>query len=1098
MNPSQTIADTYFPVNNGTYAFAPTLDTVRHHIFPTTPLWKQGFISRDKEEDSASKEFLAINHFDEFIKKDVMESRKDRHLYELVTERTAVRPYFDLEWYVETAENANAYTAAAERRLEHDTLLDAVNVIGQALLNNGFIGNGISIFTASGPITPTKRKASYHILCDTVQVFKNAKHHGEFVKQYVIPLAKQEESLWFPGPDGPKCIIDTQPYGSSQSFRLPYQSKWKSSARPFVPFDVTPFRMREAGVATIGVYTEVGTHFVNPSHIETVGSHIETRGSHIGTGGSHIRPPSNHGPSAIHKTSLEFPKVDPLCALLTPEFLRGYTEAQNLIYCLWGLEQSDRMCTLIHAVCRRADNYEHAWVQNLIRSWKFSAFGIGSLVMWATACSDKARVSQVLKRHAVKYHAELFTAMKPAQHTVLHQRYLGDIAFDCDTLIIQSALGTGKTVSITNLIRRGGYARILIVSPRKSYTYSQHGVFQADGTLPPLKSYLDIMGALGAVDYLIVQAESLHRLGTFTPYDLVILDESESILCQMHSVTTHGKNMIANHQVLEKVVSSARHVIFADAFLSDRTFHMANALRTNIRYIENTFQPYQREAILLTSVEKDKRAANLGGFCERIMEALQAGRKIVVIWTSRRRGLWFIEHFLKGTEYSHIFYHSGSSKEEQLGLKDVHEAWRDIQCLMMTTSITVGISYNPVAVHEENPVGENHTAVHETNPIIYPQDENEGTIGGDKEYNGGGVWGRSRLHDEAFLYASSASALPRDIAQSLLRVRVLKANRLTYVLDTRVGGATGGFTSVWNQMAWKEQQQEKDHPLVQWTACPSWVRFNHCYNVNEERISRGEYREVLERYLVESGYTLREETHMPAAALAALPVLEDKEAIKWDNIEDVSWDGADDILGAMRRGEATAEEILCYKKWSFRTQFTETEGLKGWWERFYEAGREEAFWNVVREKRMSITDIATKEAEARYGIMTTAQIAQRKTLARFLGILGMQHSQEAVVLDAERLAALGEPLQAAEREIREGMGLRASRKKGDWGVSHTMDLIACVLESWGGVKVESIMRKKKEKQISTRIYSLQISGNVEMWNKIADSHVNYDENLLKL
>ena len=115
MNPSQTIADTYFPVNNGTYAFAPTLDTVRHHIFPTTPLWKQGFISRDKEEDSASKEFLAINHFDEFIKKDVMESRKDRHLYELVTERTAVRPYFDLEWYVETAENANAYTAADHR-----------------------------------------------------------------------------------------------------------------------------------------------------------------------------------------------------------------------------------------------------------------------------------------------------------------------------------------------------------------------------------------------------------------------------------------------------------------------------------------------------------------------------------------------------------------------------------------------------------------------------------------------------------------------------------------------------------------------------------------------------------------------------------------------------------------------------------------------------------------------------------------------------------------------------------------------------------------------------------------------------------------------
>ena len=845
-----------------------------------------------------------------------------------------------------------------------------------------------------------------------------------------------------------------------------------------------------------------------------------------------------------------------------------------LIYCLWGIEQSDRMCTLIHDVCRRATNYEHAWVQNLIRSWKFSAFHIGSLVMWAIACSDKTRVSQVLKRHAVKYHAELFAGtMKPVRQTVVHSRYLGDIAFDCNTLLIQSALGTGKTVSITNLIRRGGYARILIVSPRKSYTYSQHGVFQADRSLPALQCYLDIIGPLSSVDYLIVQAESLHRISkNVVPYDLVIMDESESILCQMHSVATHGKNMIANHEALQRAVISARHVIFADAFLSDRTFHMANALRANVRYIENTFQPYERVAIRLAAVEKDKRAANLGGFCERIMAALDAGRRIVVIWTSRRRGLWFAENFLKGRSY--LFYHSGSSKEEQEGLRNVHESWKGIQCLMMTTSITVGISYdvgverfaNHTAVQDSNPVGEavetddvgeadetDETVldkvdeavlnpvgetvlnpVGETvlstlrepiddrwmfdepliNTVCYPNDST--ALGGPNDstalrvchpndstnsHNGRVVCEAFDSHyDEGFLYASSASALPRDIAQSLLRVRVLKANRLTYVLDTRAGGTqNGGFTTVWNQMAWKEQQQEKDHPLVQWTECPPWVRFNHCYNVNEERISRGEYQEVLERYLVESGYALREEKHVPSAALAALPVLEDKEAIKWDNIEDVTGEGADDIMLAMKRGEATAEEILCYKKYHFRAQLA---GLlackKGWWERFYEAGREAAFWNVVREKRMSITDVAWKEADARYGIMTTTQIVQRKTLQKFLGILGMQHSQEEVVLDAERLSALGEPLQAAEREIREGMGLRKSERKGAWKVTNTIDLISAVLDEWGAVKVESNVKSTTKNKKSIRVYSLHISGNTEMWDKIINSHVNYDENLIRL
>jgi len=1015
----EALAQTYFPIKNGKPAFAASLDTVRHHRF-TGPLWQQGIISKDKEADSGSKEFLSVNPIADFISKEVMESKEDRHLYELVTERTAVRPYFDLEW--------------DGRDDEIEVLFEALGVIALALQNAGFIGRGLSIYTASGPCAsmPSGRKASYHILCDTVQVFRNTSHHSEFVKRFLMPLCELHEELWYT--DKRKCIIDAVPYASSQSFRLPYQSKWKSAgARRFVPFDVSVFGVQEAGVYTIGVY-------------EDIKEFMEFAVARVAM-------------PIVGGTSLEFSKVEPLCALLTVEFLTGYTEAQHLIYCLWGIEASERMCVFIHSVCKRAPNYQYKWVQGLIRSCKYSAFHIGSLILWATRCSDKARVSQVLKRHNVKYHKELFDGtMRPERETVIHQRYLGDIAFDdCNTLLIQSALGTGKTVSITQLIRRGGYARILIVSPRKSYTHSQVGVFQADRKLPPLQCYLDVIGSLSHVDYLIVQAESLHRLSSssFSPYDLVIMDESESILCQMHSVTTHGKNMIANHEILERVIQTAKNVLFADAFMSDRTFHVAKSLRSKAHLIRNTFQPYERVAIHLASVEKDVRVANLAGLCERIMAALAAGRRIVVIWTSKRRGDWFVEHFLKGTAYTYVFYNSASTKEEQAGLRDVNQTWSEVQCLMMTTSITVGISYDVKAEEER--------------------------------------------FDEAFLYASSASALPRDIAQSLLRVRVLKANRLTYVLDTRVGANhVLGFSSVWNQMSAKEQQQERDHPLVAWKTCPSWVRFNHCYNVNEERISRSEYREVLQRYLVDSGYALQEETHVPAAAIKAIPI-ETGDAVKWDNIEDVSWDGADDILATMKRGEATSEEILQYKKWTFRGQLACSEDdAKKWWELFYESGREAAFWNVVREKRLSINDVASNEAEARYGIMTTAQIAQRKTLARFLGILGMQHSQEEVVLDAERLAALGAPLQAAEREIREGMGLRKSERKGDWKVGNTMDLIETVLDAWGAVKTESIVKNTTKNKKSVRVYSLQIHGNIIMWNNIVHSHVNYDENLIKI
>jgi hypothetical protein len=153
---------------------------------------------------------------------------------------------------------------------------------------------------------------------------------------------------------------------------------------------------------------------------------------------------------------------------------------------------------------------------------------------------------------------------------------------------------------------------------------------------------------------------------------------------------------------------------------------------------------------------------------------------------------------------------------------------------------------------------------------------------------------------------------------------------------------------------------------------------------------------------------------------------------------------------------------------------------------------------VVNEKRLTITEVASKEAEARYGIMTTAQIARRQTLARFLGILGMNHSQEEVVLDAERLGALGEPLQAAEKDIREGMGLRASRKKGEWKIGNTMDIIKEILDEWGAVKTETTVSRHRASGKIVRNYSLSINQNNSLWDKISNHTVNYNENLIKL
>lgn len=581
--------------------------------------------------------------------------------------------------------------------------------------------------------------------------------------------------------------MDDAVYGSNQGFRLPHQSKL-GSERVLIP-------QLNATNYCIGLYCD-------QSELEFIELPFSSE-----------KPEER---SLIYfndfkqRESPEFALVHALTDLLTTAFLEDYQKTRNLIWALCNIEQTPRMFDLIHSVCSRGANYDSNWVNTIIRVWKYGAINIATIIKWAQDCSSKETVSKVLKQHVINYKDELFTAhMKPTKHTVLNRRYLGvgdeKVSFtsDVNTLIIKSHLGTGKTVCIADIIRNGRYNRILVISPRKSYTHAQKGSFEE------FTSYLEKpFGDLANENYLIVQVESLHRIGNgFQKYDLVILDEIESILNQLHSIKTNAGNLITNHEVLGLAVSSAKQVILADAFISDRTFNFCNALRNRetTHYYENIYNPYKRQAIFLQGVEKDKRIANIGGFCERICDALRAGRKIVIIWTSKRRGDWFVKHFLEKWDGessavpSWIYYNSASTKEEQDGLKNVKETWRDVQCLMMTTSITVGISYDPQVAEVE--------------------------------------------FDEAFLYGSSASAMPRDIAQALFRVRTLKTNRLTYVLDTRTSYETGirGFANIWNELGRKEDKLIREHPVVKWTTCPLWARWNYCWCENEERSSRAEY-----------------------------------------------------------------------------------------------------------------------------------------------------------------------------------------------------------------------------------------------------------------
>jgi len=1066
------ISTMYFPVEHGKIAASNKLAPILDHYFDDAPVWTQGIIAADTTVDKAFKNYIAVKDYNVIIEMmkhcQKHETFDDAHLYELLRNDCPVRPYFDLEW-------------DAQQLSDTDVLSTIIPIIVECLYHTGFTTcRGIAVYTASGACSPSSilsgKKASFHVLFDTVEVFTNVAHHKQFVNGVLVPHmnkhATKYPALWWKHKTIPsKSVLDSQPYGGHQSFRLPHQSKWVSGvARPLIPYDITLLGYPYSEVYTIGIYEDPDTLTLIELDIKAPREPLRTIAAGVET--------------------TEYAKIADLCGCLSTEFLGSYESTRNLIWMLWASEQTQRMRSLIHQVCQRGHNYCHRWVEGVIKGFKFSGFAIGSLVLWARAGSGAQAVDDILAKYKSVYYEELFQkTMKPAQHTVIHERYLGDIApfLHNDTIMIHSHLGTGKTVTITNYITQYQVERLLIISPRKSYTQSQLGIFLENFSMcNVLESYMDHSGPLSHIQWLIVQVESLHRVGEwFEPYDLVIMDESESILNQMHSVMTHGDNLINNHQVLELAIRTAKKVILADAFMTDRTFHFAKSLREPAKtvLIENTFQPYAREAILLQKTGSEE--VNTDAFFERIMTALRAGRRIVVVWTSKRVGEDFEERFLKEEKFTYVFYHSDSTKEEQQGLKNVEESWRNIQCLMMTTSITVGISYDPVVESPFN-IWDSFLKKEHSDVIV---DGSEVCQAYDPHF------------DEAFLYGSSKTALPRDIAQSLLRVRVLKANRLTYVIDAPAYVVEEcGFTTVCNLLTAKEEQIGKDHPLVKWTLCPKWARWNHTYNENERRCSCTYYKEVLEKYLVNSGYTLTKDIHDVTIAVEETVEIPNYK-LEWGEICEVTHNDAEKLRVNIQIGIADRIDKWQYHKYVFRQQFvddTDEDALTTYWEKFVLLRKTEQFWNVVTEKRMSMEDMVQREAKYRFAPMAAQRIVQREAIRRFMGIIGLAHSQQEVVLSHEALVQMGAALCAAEVELREGMGLRASRRKGEWRIGNTIDLIRVMLEEWGGGTVRSETKQVRTTEQTIREYTVYLNENNTLWDSTRNYNGKMDDFMINI
>ena len=113
-------------------------------------------------------------------------------------------------------------------------------------------------------------------------------------------------------------------------------------------------------------------------------------------------------------------------------------------------------------------------------------------------------------------------------------------------------------------------------------------------------------------------------------YELVILDESESVLAQFMSSTMEVQ-FVAAQLAFQRLLRGCTHSLWMDAFLCDRSVLAARALVPGpLRYVHNMHNGVQRRAVCLPLAGSGAQAAE-EAVVAKFLELAAAGKKCLVM-----------------------------------------------------------------------------------------------------------------------------------------------------------------------------------------------------------------------------------------------------------------------------------------------------------------------------------------------------------------------------------------------------------------------------------------------------------------------------------
>lgn len=312
--------------------------------------------------------------------------------------------------------------------------------------------------------------------------------------------------------------------------------------------------------------------------------------------------PSRAPETVAPPTTVKLSDIEQLCSCLTPAQLDDYTTWIK-VGCV--LKRLGAPLSLWEGLSRLSSKFKNGECAKVWAGFKLYSYSIASLLSLAKE-GDVDRYNEIRPTlnctrnvfdDGSDYPCTLidtpFLTTKQPEDPITHpdqavfrsmvQHFVQTA--EQKSLVLRSRYGSGKTTFMQRLIREQGYQRVLFITYRQTLARDIMRNFKRLG----FKNYLDSYENPRVWDAprLIVQIDSLLNLiyrstdvlsgdGFHLDYDLIVLDESESLLCHFDETTMENKE-IDIWGFFDEILKHSKKVVLMDGDVSERSLGFASS-----------------------------------------------------------------------------------------------------------------------------------------------------------------------------------------------------------------------------------------------------------------------------------------------------------------------------------------------------------------------------------------------------------------------------------------------------------------------------------------------------------------------------------------